>query len=105
MYGYRPTVYLLTGPLAGVLPGVNLSHDSGHLWNDLIGWNADPHVSPFHIASYAFIISGFWLIAAAWKMLFAAQKTGQLAVSGPYARVRHPQYAGFVLIMFGFLLR
>lgn len=24
---------------------------------------------------------------------------------GPYARVRHPQYVGFVLILFGFLLQ
>src|SRR5574337_1068868 len=29
----------------------------------------------------------------------------RLATSGPYARLRHPQYAAFVLIMFGFLLQ
>ena len=28
-----------------------------------------------------------------------------LATTGPYARVRHPQYVGFILIMFGFLLQ
>ena len=38
-------------------------------------------------------------------MLYAAQKIGQLAVDGPYARVRHPQYVGFVLIMLGFLVQ
>jgi len=105
MYGYPLTVYLLTGPLSGLIPGVNLSHDAGHLWTDLIGWKGDPHVSPFHLASYVFIIGGFWLIAAGWRVLFAAQRTHSLATSGAYARVRHPQYAGLVLIMAGFLLQ
>ena len=34
-----------------------------------------------------------------------AQQRRQLATSGPYAYVRHPQYLGFILIMFGFLLQ
>ena len=38
-------------------------------------------------------------------MLYAAQRSRTLATTGPYARLRHPQYAGFVLIMFGFLLQ
>ena len=105
MYGYPLTIYLLSGPLSGLVPSVDLSHNSGHLWNDLIGWKGDPHASPFHLASYAFIIGGFWLIASGWKHLYAAQKNGRLATSGPYARIRHPQYAGFVLIMVGFLLQ
>src|SRR5262245_41616726 len=105
MYGYPLTIYLFSGPLAGLIPGVTLSHDSGHLWNDLIGWNADPHVSPFHIASYVFIGGGFWLIASGWKHLYAAQKTSRLATDGPYERIRHPQYTGFALIMVGFLLQ
>jgi methanethiol S-methyltransferase len=38
-------------------------------------------------------------------VLYEAQRAHRLAVTGPYARVRHPQYIGFVLIMFGFLLQ
>jgi len=105
MYGYPLTVYLLTGPLGGLVPGVDLSHNAGHLWTDLIGWKGDPHLSPFHLASYLFIAGGFWLIAAAWRVLFAAQRVGRLATEGAYARVRHPQYVGFILIMVGFLLQ
>ncbi len=45
------------------------------------------------------------MIAAGWKHLYAAQKEQRLATSGPYAHIRHPQYAGFVLIMVGFLLQ
>ena len=105
MYGYPLTVYLLTGPLSGLVPGVDLSHNAGHLWTDLIGWKGDPHLSPFHLLSYVFIGGGFWLIAAAWKVLYAAQRSGKLATEGAYARVRHPQYLGFILIMVGFLLQ
>jgi protein-S-isoprenylcysteine O-methyltransferase Ste14 len=105
MYGYPLTVYLLSGPLSGLIPGVDLSHNSGHLWNDLIGWKGDAHFSPFHLASYVFIGGGFWLIASGWKHLYAAQKAKRLAMSGPYERIRHPQYAGFALIMIGFLLQ
>lgn len=105
MYGYPLTVFLLTGPLSGLVPGVDLTHDGGHLWTDLVGWRGDPHVSPFHLASYAFIIGGFWLIAASWRVLLAAARDGSLATTGPYGRPRHPQYAGFVLIMIGFLFQ
>lgn len=102
MYGYPLTIYLASSALGDKLP---LSHNGGHLWADLIGWPYDPHLSPFHIVSYALIGAGFWLISAAWRTLLAAQRAGVLATSGAYARVRHPQYDGFLLIMTGFLLQ
>ena len=105
MYGFPLTIYLISGWLGSWFPGINFSHADGHLWNDLIGWPYDPHISPFHIASYVFIGGGFWIIASAWSTLFKAQGAGQLATTGLYARVRHPQYAGFIAIMVGFLLQ
>ena len=82
-----------------------LSHDAGHILEETIGWRANPHFGPFHILSYLFIGGGFWLISVGWKVLYGAQKDHVLAVTGPYARVRHPQYDGFILVMFGFLLQ
>ena len=105
MYGYPLSVYLLSGWLGSRFPGLGLSHSRGHLWNDLIGWNGDPHLSPPHLASYVFIGGGFWLIAAAWRVLYDAHRTETLATTGAYSRIRHPQYAGFLLIMIGFLLQ
>ena len=105
MYGYPLSIYLLSGPLGNWFPGLGLTHNAGHLWADLIGWNGDPHLSPFHIASYGALIAGFWLIAAAWRVLYTAQSEGRLATGGWYERVRHPQYTGFILIMIGFLLQ
>ena len=106
MYGFPLTLYFLSGWLQTRYPDVNwLSHDAGHLLEMLFGWKANPHFGPFHIVSNTMIFLGFLLISAAWRVLYEAQREGRLAVTGPYAYVRHPQYVGFVMIMFGFLLQ
>ena len=106
MYGFPLTIYLLSGWLSRKDPGVDLlSHDAGHLWETLLGWRGNPHLNPMHLASNLLILGGFVLLSAAWTVLYAAQRTHTLAVTGPYARVRHPQYVGFILIMVGFLLQ
>jgi len=106
MYGFPLTIYLLSGWLGSRYPGVDfLSHDAGHLLEVLFGWRANPHFGPFHLLSTVFIFGGFILLSAAWKVLYQAQRRHGLATTGPYARVRHPQYDAFVLILFGFLLQ
>jgi protein-S-isoprenylcysteine O-methyltransferase Ste14 len=104
MYGFPLTLYFLSGWLQSRYPNVDwFSHDAGHLLEMMFGCN--PHFGPFHLLSFAFIGGGFVLISAAWRVLYEAQRTGQLATTGPYGYVRHPQYVGFVLLMFGFLLQ
>ena len=106
MYGFPLTIYLLSGWLASRFPGVDfLAHDAGHLLEVMFGWRANPHFGPFHFLSAVFIGGGFWLLASAWSVLYQAQRAHKLATTGAYAHVRHPQYVGFVLIMFGFLLQ
>lgn len=106
MYGFPLTIYLLSGWLQSRFPEIDwFAHDAGHLPEMLFGWRANPHFGPFHLLSMAFLAGGFWLLAAAWRVLYAAQTAGTLARTGPYAHVRHPQYVAFVLIMFGFLLQ
>lgn len=106
MYGFPLTIYLLSGWLSSKFPGMDLySHDMGHLWYTLLGWKGDPHFSPLHILSYIFIGGGFIILSSAWEKLYKAQKQHKLAITGLYARIRHPQYVGFVAIMFGFLLQ
>lgn len=106
MYGFPLTIYLLSGWLQTRYPGIDfLSHDAGHLLETLFGWKANPHFGAFHVASNILIAAGFYLLYRAWQVLYAAQQEGRLAVNGPYARVRHPQYVAFVMIMAGFLLQ
>ena len=106
MYGFPLTIYFLSGWLQSRFPDVDwFSHDAGHLLEMMFGWTTNPHFGPFHILSFVFIGGGFILISAAWKVLYDAQKSRSLATSGPYSYVRHPQYVGFILVMFGFLLQ
>ena len=106
MYGFPLTIYFLSGWLQSHYPEVNwLSHDAGHLLEMMFGWRVHPLWGPFHVLSMIFIGVGFWLLAASWRILHAAQREKTLANSGPYATVRHPQYTAFILIMFGFLLQ
>jgi protein-S-isoprenylcysteine O-methyltransferase Ste14 len=106
MYGFPLTIYLLSGWLSSKFPGVNFfSHDAGHLLEIMFGWRSNPHLGPFHILSNVLIFGGFILLASSWQVLYKAQRAHTLATTGPYARIRHPQYAGFVLIMLGFLLQ
>jgi protein-S-isoprenylcysteine O-methyltransferase Ste14 len=106
MYGFPLTIYLLSGWLSRRYPGVDLfSHESGDLWETLLGWKGNAHFNPIHIASNVIILAGFLLLSAAWPVLYKAQKAQTLATTGPYARMRHPQYTGFILIMVGFLVQ
>ena len=106
MYGFPLTLYLISGWLQTRYPDVDFfSHDAGHLLETLFGWRVNPHFGPFHIASNLLILGGFWLLAASWKVLYRAQREHRLARTGAYARIRHPQYVGFVVILFGFLLQ
>jgi len=106
MYGFPLSLYFLSGWLSSRYPEVNwLSHDAGHVFEMIFGWRANPHFGPFHILSMVFIVWGFWLLSSAWAVLYRAQRLGEMAATGPYARIRHPQYVAFVLIMFGFLLQ
>lgn len=106
MYGFPLTIYFLSGWLTENYPGVDFfAHENGHLLHTFFGFEGNAHFDPLHIASTAVIIFGFFILSSAWNVLHKAQKTRTLAISGWYARCRHPQYVAFILIMFGFLLQ
>jgi len=87
MYGFPLTIYLLSGWLAQNYPQLDpLAHDSGHLWHTLLRMQGNPHFDILHILSSVLIFGGFWLLSAAWKVLYAAQRGGTIASTGPYAR-------------------
>lgn len=105
MYGFPLTIYLLSSWLGNRFPQINLTHNSGHLWEDLMGNTGDPHFSLLHILSNLLIVGGLILISTSWKILYDATNKHSLAVSGPYKYIRHPQYVGFIVIIFGFLMQ
>ena len=106
MYGFPLTIYLVSGWLGSRYPGVDfLSHEAGHLWQTLLGWQGNAHFGPVHIVSDVLIFAGFFLLAASWKVLYKAQRNRELAITGPYSKIRHPQYMAFIVIMMGFLVQ
>ena len=106
MFGFPLTIYLLAGWLGQRYPEIDLfSHQTGHLWQTLLGLKGDPHLTPLHWLSEALIVGGFILLGASWDALFKAQRAQKLASMGPYAYLRHPQYASFIMIMLGFLVQ
>ncbi len=106
MYGFPLTIYLLSGWLSNRFPEIDwLSHSSGHLLQTVLGLQEDTHFNTFHLISDLLILGGLVLLAASWSVLYRAQVRQELAMSGPYARLRHPQYAAFIVIMLGFLIQ
>lgn len=106
MYGFPLTIYLFSGVLTKYFPGVDwFTHNSGHLWETLLGFKGDPHFSILHTISSVLIVVGFMIIGNAWRVLYKSQQGHILAVTGPYSHVRHPQYIGFIIVLVGFLLQ
>jgi len=106
MYGFPLTIYLLSGWLSTRFPDIEwFSHDASHLLQTLLGWQGNAHIGPLHLISTVAIVGGLFLLGASWKVLYKAQRNGEIAATGPYYRIRHPQYTAFMAIMIGFLLQ
>ncbi len=77
MYGFPLTIYLLPGWLGSAFPGSSLlSHNTGHLWETLMGWKGDPHLNPLHLLSYVVLFGGFVLLGPG---LSSPKRSGPIA--------------------------
>ena len=51
MYGFPLTIYLLSGWLVKIAPGVDIyGHDAGHLWETIFNLGGNP---PFQLLAYS----------------------------------------------------
>ena len=101
MYGFPLTIYLVSALLGRFPADQPFSHLSGNLWASLF-------LSPiwggvFMLVGGGFLAGGVWLVSTSWKRIHAAR--GELVTQGPYALVRHPQYAGLMLAIIGALVQ
>lgn len=71
----------------------------------VLGWKMHSHPAWLAAAGALCIAAGLAVLALAWVGLREARRANRLATTGVYRLVRHPQYLGFDLIMFGFVLQ
>ncbi|MBW3541950.1 MAG: isoprenylcysteine carboxylmethyltransferase family protein [Planctomycetes bacterium] len=95
MYGFPLTIYLLARVF-----GLDISWtEGGNLWARLFGteW---AHMIAMAVG-YAIVVAGVALIAVGWRELYRAQREDRLATDGLYGMIRHPQYTGIFVVIFG----
>jgi protein-S-isoprenylcysteine O-methyltransferase Ste14 len=100
MYGFPLTIYVLTSFLGFDIPWI---HIKGHLWASLFGWG-DGMAMVEMMLGYTFVFLGLSLIVRGWKQVYEAKKTDRLVTAGIYKYIRHPQYTGIYLAIFGQLI-
>lgn len=95
MYGFPLTIYFLARFF-----GLDLEWgEGGNLWAQLFGTQAAHIVAMF--IGYAIVFAGASLVADGWRRIHKGRREERLVTDGIYARVRHPQYTGLFLIVFG----
>lgn len=97
MYGFPLTIYLLVGFFGIDLP---LNAMPGHLWATLFGYGLIGGMIEMLLGG-VFVIVGLMLLISGWRAVFHARREGRMAASGIYGLVRHPQYSGILVAVFG----
>jgi protein-S-isoprenylcysteine O-methyltransferase Ste14 len=100
MYGFPLTIYVLSGFLGF---DIAWGHESGHLWAALFGWG-DLGAMVEMLVGYALVFFGISVLIEGWREVYHANREGCLANDRLYGMVRHPQYTGIFLAVFGQLI-
>ena len=100
MYGFPLTIYVVTSFLEIDIPGV---HYSGHLWATLLGYGYVGAMVEMFLG-YTFVILGLLMLIEGWRELYRAHQQERLATGGLYGLMRHPQYTGIFIALFGQLV-
>jgi protein-S-isoprenylcysteine O-methyltransferase Ste14 len=95
MYGFPLTIYFLARYF-----GVDLEWtEGGNLWAQVFG-TSTAHVVAM-VAGYIIVFAGAFLVVDGWRKIHVARREGTLVTSGIYSKIRHPQYTGLFVILFG----
>jgi len=100
MYGFPLTIYLLTNFLGLNIPWI---HFKGHLWAALLGLGETGAMIEMFIG-LSIVIIGISLLSRGWFLVYQAQQQERLVTERLYSYIRHPQYTGIYLALFGQLV-
>ena len=95
MYGFPLTIYLMVRFL-----GLDKEYLDANLWSTLIGVGPTGMMISM-LLGYALLFIGIGTFIQGWRELYRAKQEGRLAIDGLYGFVRHPQYTGLFIGLFG----
>lgn len=95
MYGFPLTIYLLVRVF-----GLDRNYLNANLWSTLLGiGNTGMLISM--LLGYGLAFVGIGLFIEGWRELYRARQENRLATDRLYGLVRHPQYTGLFMGLFG----
>lgn len=95
MYGFPLTIYLLVRYF-----GLDQTNLNASLWSTLLGLGETGMMIAM-IVGYGFLFAGLGIFMEGWRELHRAVKEDRLVTDRLYALVRHPQYIGLFIALFG----
>lgn len=95
MYGFPLTIYLLAR-----FSGLDRTNLNANLWSSLVGMGETGMLISM-LLGYALLFVGIGIFIQGWRELYRARQQNRLATNGLYGVVRHPQYTGLFIGLFG----
>lgn len=95
MYGFPLTIYLFSRFFGLDRTGLNAS-----LWSTLLGIGETGMMISM-IFGYILLFLGISIFFQGWRQLHSARQENRLVTDGLYSLVRHPQYTGLFIGIFG----
>lgn len=95
MYGFPLTIYVLVRVF-----GLDSQYVSASLWSTLVGFGETGMMISM-ILGYSLAFVGIGIFIQGWRQVHRARDESRLVTRGLYAYVRHPQYTGLFLALFG----
>jgi len=95
MYGFPLTIYLLARFFR-----LDRTDLNANLWSSLVGLGETGMLISM-LFGYALLFVGIGLFIQGWRELYRAHREHRLASTGLYGLVRHPQYTGLFVGLFG----
>jgi methanethiol S-methyltransferase len=95
MYGFPLTIYLLVRFF-----GLDRSHLNANLWSTLLGFGETGMMISM-IFGYLILFAGIGIVVEGWRELYRARQENRLVTDRLYSFVRHPQYTGLFIALFG----
>jgi len=95
MYGFPLTIYFLARFF-----GLDKYNLNANLWSSLIGLGETGMIVSM-LAGYLLLFIGIGIFIKGWHQLYQARQENRLITTGLYRFIRHPQYTGLFIGLFG----